>query len=153
MGCRARYADASHPPLCPAHWLPPLFFLPRTPRHKLNLLVHCRSPLRHFRLRPLTWPALFPPGETSRPRFNEAALCERQLDAVFRLMSQGGMSSGERSCRVYLGVAGEQRPGVHNLSAALSVKASLLCTIAGGVFDCHKRGTASPAAAVRCDCI
>lgn len=27
----------------------------------LNPLVHCPSPLRYFRLRPVTWPDLFPP--------------------------------------------------------------------------------------------
>lgn len=44
--------------------LPPPFFSspPKDATTRtLNPLVHCRSPLRHFRLRPVTWPALFPP--------------------------------------------------------------------------------------------
>lgn len=94
----------------------------------LNLLVHC-----------LPSPA-FPPwaGDVAGPLSSEgaqarhlglisnaAALCERQVDAVFRLSldvaaiereRERERRCGERSCRVYVGVAGEQRPGVHELT-------------------------------------
>lgn len=43
-----------------------------------------------------------------------------------------------------MGVAGEQRPGVHKLlSTALPAEAFLLCTIAGAVCICQKFGSAA----------